>query len=655
MNILIRNRVPRTIQWIMNVFFIYLLLFTCFRIATIIVFKPASVRFMDLLPSCWLGLKYDLRWIAFILMPIALFSIFPKLSPYYSYRNKKMWTIYLGVVTLLVLFFYGADFGQFSYINARLNADALVFMEDPKDNLLVVWRSYPVIWILFALVGAVLMMTWMFRRVHVGVEDKNSTVHKFDYKRRWHLAAILLLGWFMYGFLTAGPLNVFKAFNLNDDFKSNIALNPLQNFFTSLRLTKTQKATNARPYYRDMQRFLHVDKTANEHYPYARTQQPLTTTPDMQPNVVLVIGKNFSMYKSSMSGNKLNATPYFKQLSDDGIFFEKCFSPSYGTARALFAILTGIPDVQARKYSAKTPETALQQTILNELGDYDKLFFSGGVAQYKNFEPLVQQVPGMKVFQPSDLRSGNKTVWGMSDLDLLLEADSVLNTRNKPFFAIIQTCNNQKPYQISPDEKWEQPFVIADEQLKNNGFESFEEYTAFSFMDYCYKRFMESASNRKYFNNTLFVFVGDHGVEGDASAVYPEVWTTQRLSEVHVPLLFYAPLLVTPEKRLDVVSQVDVLPGIMAFLNQPVINTTLGRNPFDNRVNESAALVMNHAWGWVGVVTNDYYFRKNLAGGNEEIFSISGKVPHDTTRQRLSILTSGIYETSRWLLLNNKP
>jgi hypothetical protein len=51
------------------------------------------------------------------------------------------------------------------------------------------------------------MMVWMFRRTHVGVEDKNANVHKFTYRRRWHLAAILLLGWFMYGFFTARPLN----------------------------------------------------------------------------------------------------------------------------------------------------------------------------------------------------------------------------------------------------------------------------------------------------------------------------------------------------------------------------------------------------------------------------------------------------------------
>lgn len=655
MEFLIRKRVPRTIQWLMNVFLIYLLMFTCFRIATVIAFKPASAKLLELLPSFWLGLKYDLRWIAFILMPIALFSIFPKLSPYFSYRSKKAWTIYLGVVTLLVLFFYGADFGQFSYINSRLNADALVFMEEPKDNLLLLWQSYPVVWILIAIVGAGLMMTWMFRRGHIGIQDKNSSVHKFDYKRRWHLAAILLLGWFMYGFLTLGPLNVFRAFNLNDDFKSNLALNPLQNFFTSLRLTKPDPFTNAKPYYKRMSAFLSLPSTNNSKHPYARIQQPGSEALETQPNVVIVVGKSFSMYKSSMSGNVLNATPRFNETAKQGVFFERCFAPSYGTARGMFALLTGIPDVQKRKFSAKDPETSQQLSILSSMEDYEKFFFSGTPSQFNNFDELVSQISGMHIYRSEDFSSPQKTVWGLSDFDLLMETDSILSEKQKPFIAIVHTSNNQKPFQIAENSNWTEPEPIPIDILKENGFNSWEEYLSFSYMDFCYDNFLSSAKNRNYFKNTIFVFVGDHGLEGDAHANYPAAWTNQRLSEVHVPLLFYAPELLHPAVRKDVVSQIDILPSIAALLNIPVENTTLGRNIFSSSPREEIAFVMNHGNGWIGVVNNDFYFRKQIRGEQEELHPISNKAIDENTKQHLSELTTALYETSRWLLLHNKP
>ena len=208
---LIRWRVPKTIQWLVKLFLIYLFIFTAFRVATVICFKPKNLSWFDLLPSFWLGLKYDLRWISFILVPIALISVYPKFSPFYNERSKKIWTGYLGIVTLLVLFFYGADFGQFAYINARLNADALIFAEDPQESLQMIWQSYPIVWILLGLIGAVLMMTWMFRRTHVTVEGRNINMHKFGYRRRWHAAALLLLTWFMYGFLSQRSPLIFSV------------------------------------------------------------------------------------------------------------------------------------------------------------------------------------------------------------------------------------------------------------------------------------------------------------------------------------------------------------------------------------------------------------------------------------------------------------
>ena len=65
---------------------------------------------------------------------------------------------------------------------------------------------------------------------------------------------------------------------------------------------------------------------------------------------------------------------------------------------------------------------------------------------------------------------------------------------------------------------------------------------------------MDKAKDQPYYNNTIFIFTGDHGVEGNAEAIYPKAWTEQRLSDEHVPLLFYSPCLVTPQLRKETVS-----------------------------------------------------------------------------------------------------
>lgn len=657
---LIKWRVPKTIQWIVQLFLVYLFIFTAFRIATVVFFKPAAIRFTDLLPSFWLGLKYDLRWIAFILFPIAFLSLFKRLSPFNSEKAKTFWTAYLGIVTLLVLFFYGADFGQFAYVNARLNADALIFAEDPKESLQMVWQSYPVMWILIGLVGAVMMMIWMFRKTHVGVEGKNIHIHKFAYKRRWHLAALVVLCWFMYGFFTLYPLNIFRAFNLNDAFKSNLALNPLQNFFTTLRFREPDYHTKADEYYPVMKKFLNLDRYGVQKNSYLRVKTPGSKALESQPNIVLVICESFSMYKSSMSGNPLNATPYFNELIQQGIFFERCFSPSFGTARGVFATITGIPDVQFGKFATRNAASVNQKTIINDLEGYDKMYFIGGRSQFNNIQGLINNINDVEVFEEGKYASPKANVWGISDKNLFLEANAVMAKKQRPFFCIIQTADNHRPFNIPADEvDFIQKEIPAD-TLKKYGFESSKEFNAFAYADYSIRTFLEAAKKEAYFNNTIFVFVGDHGVEGNAEAMYPNAWTEQRLTEEHVPLLLYAPSLLTPQLRTETVSQIDVLPTIAGLLQQPYSNSTLGRDLLDPLKKEHAAFIIYHAPGWIGIVNNDYFFRKNIRIQKEELVPIKSNLPslsklqEDSVKRQLSTLTSAMYETARWMLVNNK-
>ena len=120
--------------------------------------------------------------------------------------------------------------------------------------------------------------------------------------------------------------------------------------------------------------------------------------------------------------------------------------------------------------------------------------------------------------------------------------------------------------------------MVNEDTLRKYGFESLQEFQSFCYTDYCYKKLIEEAKKHSWFNNTIFVFTGDHGVEGEASAMYPDAWTSGRLSDEHVPLLFYAPELITPQTRNEVVSQIDILPTVAGMLHMSYTNTTLGRD-----------------------------------------------------------------------------
>ena len=315
---LVKYKIPKTILWVVNLFVIFLLIFTLFRLTTYFAFKPVNFSFGDLFPSFLLGIRYDLRWISIILLPVVVISMLPKLSPFYSSRNKKWWTWYLAIVTFIVFFFFAADFGSFSYNQTRLDAGAMNFAEDFGISWQMMWQTYPMIWMIVGLIVAVWFFRWMYHKSHWRVINKTDGMG-IPYRRKFFIFAALVMALFVYGSFTWPPLKWGHCFVFKDNFKSYLALNPLQNFFSTLRLRKPEfNEQKARESFPVMAEWIPLpDKSS---FSYRRVIQPGSNALESQPNIVLVMCESFSMYKSSMSGNPLNATPYFDSLCKQGCF-----------------------------------------------------------------------------------------------------------------------------------------------------------------------------------------------------------------------------------------------------------------------------------------------------------------------------------------------
>ena len=669
---LVRFKIPKTILWVTNLLVIFFLIFTLFRFATYFAFKPADLSFAELVPSLLLGIRYDLRWISIILLPVVLLSLFPQLSPFYSAKNKKWWTWYLAIITFIVFFFFAADFGSFSYNETRLDAGALNFAEDPGISFAMMWQTYPMFWLLLGLMVSVLFFRWMYRQSHWRVISKTDGLG-IPYRRKFFIITILLFGLMIYGSLSNHSLKWSKAMTMGDDFKNYLSLNPLQNFFTTLKFRRPgYNESKAREVFPLMAKWLELKDSSD--FSYKRQHLPGNNPLESTPNIVLVLCESYSMYKSSMSGNPLNTTPFFRQIADSGIFFEKCFTPHFSTARGLFATITGIPDVQQFKFSTRNPMALKQRTIINDFEGYEKMYFLGGSPEFNNFHGLLNNIKDLQMFTEGKFKSRKVNVWGISDKNLFLEANEVFKKTKKPFFSIVQTSGNHRPYIIPEEDKdfvqkdfYGEKIIPSPDSLQRYGFDTPEEFNAFRYADYCIQKFIEAAQQEEYFHNTIFIFVGDHGVAGNASAEYPSAWTNQRLTDQHVPLLFYAPYLLKPVKRSEVVSSIDVLPTVAGFLYQPYTNYTLGRNLMNPGKKNNFAFITN-TQGRIGIITDAYYFTMNIDLAetkndfkpNEQLFPINGYAlsftpqQQDSIKDEMSKITLAYYETAKWMLMNNK-
>ena len=658
------------------------------RLALYLVFSKQGHTFTGVFSSFLLGIRFDLRYVGILELLIFIAGC---LAGPALFRRKagRRWVLGLmGVAAFLLVFFYSVDFAHYSYLSQRLNASVLNYLADAAISTTMVWQTYPVFRILLLLVAGTWvlcrLMRWVYERVGraepwPGVATASGKVVPAGGRRAkrirvgWYVLCFLLLGLAIFGRIGQYPLRWSDAFGLGSDYQANLALNPFQSFFSSLRYRhSTYDAAKVREAVTVLAPFYGWDSVAPPAEKgglpagiFDRQVAPRAGALSTKPNVVVVICESFSAYKSSMWGNPLNTTPFFSEMCRNGIFFDRCFTPSYGTARGVWAIITGIPDVAASTTtSSRNPQAVDQHTIIGDFKDYDKYYFLGGSTSWANIRGLLtNNIPDLRLYEQQDYSAPKVDVWGISDKNLFLEANKVLKKDTKPFIAVIQTADNHRPYTIPAEDKDAfHPITVSPEELRRNGFESNEEMNAFRYTDFGYRTFMEAASKEPYFDNTIFLFVGDHGIPGDASTLFPRAWTDQRLTAEHVPLLLYAPKLLPATQISRECSQLDVLPTLAGLCGLSYRNTTLGRDLLDSARYRAKdlAFIYDPDQFYIGVIRGDYFYRRQLKTGKEEMVSVVGNDPPPAAvrqgpeKAELSRLSDAMYEASRYMLLKNK-
>ena len=665
-----RIKIPSSIQWLLIISIFFILLMSVMRLIEMNVFpKPALDIDHPMGKAFFLGLRYDLRVVSVAALVGFLLSLIPALHPFKKTAGKKAAFIYWGIFTFLFVFIYIAGFAYFAYLGASLNASVLEYLQEDASFGMVM-ETYPVFWILFTLIVGTFLLHWFIRLSYRWVKRRWEAAgnQKFQVEKPFRIstgiAFFLLLAFFIFGRLGQYPLRWSDAFTLGSDYASNMALNPFQSFFSTLQHSNVSFDKEAvRKNYPKMVDFLDIKHPDQNTLNYERVITP--DTPALQPpNVVVVICESFSYVKSSMSGNTLNPTPYFDSLSKQGLFFTRCFSPSVGTARGVWAVVTGIPDVERNSTSSRNPGAVNQHTIIKAFKNYDKSYYIGGSLSWANIRGLLENnIPGLKTIEQPDYDAPKINVWGVSDKHIFARANEDFSKKKGPFFSVIQTADNHRPYTIPDEDKDSFKLVnVPEKEILANGFTSLAELNAFRYTDYCYRHFIEAAKKEPYFKNTIFVFVGDHGTKGDASKYYPDAWTNGSLVNMHVPLLFYAPALIKPEQINSYASQVDVLPTAAGLARIPYKNTTMGRDLMSPHMRENpdhnGVFIYDPSNITIGLMQDSlYYFYDVDRQQKPKVFNMFNNRPvhvTDSIKNQYESMINALYQTDKYMILNNK-
>lgn len=665
MNVL--QRIPRLIRFLILLTIAYIAVYSAARLAFWLFFDNPNdpLAWDDLLRALYLGLKFDLRLTLLIILPIFLLGWMKCLSPFEGGFGRKLWLSYSLLTVLGSAAFYIADFGHYGYLTVRLDSTALSYLSNPLISAQMVWESYPVLIWLTGLFAALSLTVLCFMKL-----QRRYAQASYRPLRTWQRAVLISMTLFLtaagiYGKLSWYPLRWSDAFFTNHAFASTLAFNPVLYFYDTYKSGGLEYDEDAvRKHYPLIADYLGVDNPDMEKLSFVRQIDPVLR-PDRPFNVIVVILESFASHKSGLSGNPLQPTPHFDRIAENSLYFRNFFTPTAGTARSVFTAITGLPDVQLYGTSSRNPVVVNQHVILDAFKGYEMYYFLGGSASWANMRAMLKNnISELHLYEEGSYESPRVDVWGISDLALFKEAHNIFQGVKKPFFAVIQTSGNHRPYTIPADNEGFEPRTLPHEELIRYGFHSLDEFNSYRFMDHSIGYFMNSARQSGYFDNTIFVFFGDHGISGDAGIHTHASETQLGLGLNRVPLVIHAPALFREGKTLDTVaSEMDVMTSLASITGHSHINTTLGRDLFNPRFDRDRhAFIMYHAAQatTLGVVSDEFYFRMNLDGGGHLLQRVHAKdsrpnlvEQHPEIARRMQTLAKGLYESTRYIVNNN--
>jgi len=640
-----------------------LALFSLLRIIFFFVFKTeAPLNSKETFLAFWLGLRFDLRVVFTLALPNLVFGVWGPLSLRWSQFGRKFWCAYWVFSITFIFTFYLFDFTYFSYLGAHINATALRFLFDFSTSALMLWQSYPLLKGIFL----VFIFGWIYKMVysHYILKAIKANVENVSFERSFANAAllpiILILG--IWGKISQYPLRWSDAYFSNQSLITALAVNPVHYFFDTLKYRKTEYSlATTQQYFPHVAKYLGAEnKTSMKFSQTVKAAE--RAAPSM--NVVIIVLESTAAYKTGLFGNPLNPTPVLDSIAKKGILFKNHYVPSEATARSIFGLLTGIPDVNSDYTSSRNPLTASQNLIINSFIDYEKFYFIGGSTSWGNIRGLLSyNIPGIEIIEEGKFKSARSDVWGISDLSLFKEANLKLKgNREKPFFAVIQTAGFHRPYTIPSDHlKFEKKTVDA-QKIKDAGFISLEEYNSLRFQDYSLGHFFELAAKEEYFKNTLFVITGDHGLPDNAAKHLKKGTVYFGLTRWHVPLVFYSSRLFGEPKVIeDMASELDIMTTVASLTGIDHVNTTLGRNLFAPTPPLPYAFIYTYYDNppGVGLIDTQYYMKCDSRKCHG-LFDYTSNTPEqDLTLMmperalEMQNYAVGLYETSKYLLYHN--
>ena len=567
----------KSLSWILYLFILFIVFISLFSAFRYVLFQlnidvNSSIGAEQYHRALWLGVSYDLMVVSYLIAPPALVFIFSMFFNYRSLWLKRAITLYFSIVLFIVLLSCCADIPFYEYCSSRLSTAILMWTDTPGTMMKFVFENptyYPFLLALFILlVLGVIVLLFLQKKIMYGSgkEEKNNLLIKIGSATM--VLLILLVG--IRGGWRVRPIGIKDAFVSNHPFINLLPLNPLHSFFDSMEkinldyLEEEVAINNARRFLNIKEPYDFKDKEAGS--PIAR--RITFADSSIKPNIVLILMESMSAEMTALSSSKKSFTPALDSLAKNSISFSDFYTCGIHTCNGIYGTLYSLPSVPGEHplsniYAVNEKFTGLP-FVLKQNG-YSTSFFCTHFEEFDNMGFFLRNNSFENFFSRKDYPNDVEEVsFGVTDealYDFAFHKLSDLSKLNKPFFTTLLTISTHEPPVLPKKTIFKPKSSIPFEQV-------------YEYADWALGNFMKRCSKELWYNNTIFVFVADHGCNMQSPYEIP-------LSYHHSPFIIHAPRLIKEPKQIDALAmQPDVFPTLMNLLKIPYTNNTMGIDLF---------------------------------------------------------------------------
>jgi len=329
-------------------------------------------------------------------------------------------------------------------------------------------------------------------------------------------------------------------------------------------------------------------------------------------NVVLVLLESTGARHLKFYGADLDPTPNLTRMAQSGIVFDRAYAAYPESIKGLFSILSSrYPAIETSPESYRhIGKPSLAHALRTE--GYRTALFHSGRFMYLGMEDVIHDRGYEQLFDAGAIGGQHESSFGVEEpatVERMLEWLKQLPA-DEPFFLTYLPTAGHHPY-LTPE-----PGPFSDES------DAQRYLNALHYGDQALGQLIEGMKKLGRYENSLFVFCGDHGEAfgehagnfGHTLYLYEE--------NVRVPLVMFAPGLTTAQHRVPhLASVIDLTPTVLDLLGLEIPRPYQGVSLL--RVQPDTALFFtDYSTRLVGLREERWKFIYEFESGRSSLFDL---------------------------------